>query len=128
MNRWLIFWISALTGLLLVLFGLLVPVHLRAVDSRLLEKAGGKSSTLIDKGLALAEEKNLGAAQLVLQASKRTSLPDWEKLDAAAGTLAKEHPEFLVWGGPQEHMGILFGTSSASPNPQPLTDFVIRLA
>ncbi len=76
MNRWVWFWVCAIVGLLMLVCGWLVPAHLRAVDASVIERAGRKTPTLIEKGLALVRENKLGAAQLLLETGlgrRRTS-------------------------------------------------------
>src|SRR5215831_4588765 len=83
MTRWVWFLLCAICGPALALLGWIVPIHLRAVDGRVLQRAGRGTPSLTDKGLALANEKRLGAAQLALQAADGTSLPDRHRLAGA---------------------------------------------
>ena len=57
MNRWLWFAVCALGGLLLLLFGLLMPIHLRAVDAAVIKKAGEHPPSLIEHGLVLTMDQ-----------------------------------------------------------------------
>jgi hypothetical protein len=61
--RWLWFLICAGLGLALLAGGLLVPMHLRAVDAGILARAGRNGPALLEQGRALAAEQRLGAAQ-----------------------------------------------------------------
>src|SRR5438477_2114505 len=128
MNRWVWFSLCAMLGLALVICGLLMPIHLRAVDVSVIQRAGRNSPSLIEKGTALAGEKNLGAAQLLLQAAQAQGVPGAEKLGFDVGRLANEHPGFRVWGGGEAHLEVLFGATpkQANPAPEPLTEFMIR--
>ena len=128
MNRWVWFSLCAILGLALVTCGLLMPIHLRAVDAGVIQRAGRNSPTLIEKGTALVGEKKLGAAQLLLQAAQTQSVPGAEKLGFDVGRLANEHPGFRVWGGGESHLEVLFGPApkQVNPVPEPFTEFIIR--
>src|SRR6185369_3177043 len=69
MNRWVLFVVCAVLGLGLVAGGLFVPIHLRALDTSVVQRAGKDSPSLLDHGAALVQQKNLGAAQLLLEAA-----------------------------------------------------------
>ena len=98
MNRSVWFLICALFGLVLLAFGLSIPEHLRAVDARILHRAGIDTLTLINDGLGMVAEKKLGAAQLILQAARQKQLTNEEKLTLAVEDLARQHPGWVAWG------------------------------
>ena len=129
MTRWVWFLLCAICGPALALLGWLVPIHLRAIDGRVLQRAGRSTPSLSEKGLALANEKRLGAAQLVLQAAESTSLPDRQRLAAAVTNLAQEHPAWQTWGGGESHLEVLFATDPKLPKagPEPFTEWIVRL-
>jgi hypothetical protein len=129
MKRWVWFLVCAFLGLVMLGLGLAIPAHLRAVDARVLEKAGKKTPALVEQGLRLTSEKKLGAAQLVLRAADEETVAGREQLRVAVTNLATEHPGFLIWGGSEPHLEILFETESRKPRPtpEPFTDFIVRL-
>jgi hypothetical protein len=129
MKRWVLFLVCAILGFIMLSMGLLIPVHLRAVDARVLDRAGRKTPALTEEGLRLAGEKKLGAAQLVLKAADDEDIPNREQLRLAVTNLASAHPGFLIWGGSEPHLEILFETESRKPRPipEPFTDFIVRL-
>jgi hypothetical protein len=98
MNRWLLFWVCAILGLTMLICGLLVPMHLRAVDASLVERAGRSTPGLIEEGLSLVKQRKLGAAQLLFQAAQGKGFPDTDKLGAATDNLAMQEPDLLAWG------------------------------
>jgi len=129
MKRWVWFLVCAILGLILLGLGLLIPAHLRAVDARVVEKVGNRTPALIEQGLKLASDKKLGAAQMLLKAADEESIAGREKLREAVTNLAAAHPGFLIWGGSEPHLEILFETESRKPRPtpEPFTDFIVRL-
>src|ERR1051325_8478221 len=129
MSRWVLALGCILLGLLLLVLGWLVPLHLRAVDSRLLQRAGKNTPSLIDQGISLLNEKRLGAAQLISQAADAAGLPDRQRLGYAITNLAGEHPEWVIWGGGESHLEVLFRTDPKLPKatPEPFTEWVVRL-
>lgn len=135
MSRLLSLLACIILGVVMLLCGLLVPAHLRAVDTGIIAEAGRNTPGLTGCGLALVNDKNLGAARLLLQAAQEEGMPDQEKLRSALGTLAKENPSLQIWGSPE--------LSALNPSPsrptgeevrrtgeggsQPVTEFVIHL-
>ena len=117
----------ALLGVMALLCGLLVPVHLRAVDSGVIELAGRKTTTLVEEGLALVKQNQLGAAQLLAQAAQTQRLLHAEQLTAATTALAKQSPSLLAWGSPAPVLEKLAGRQSPAQPPESLTEFLIRL-
>jgi len=120
MSRWVWFWVCASVGLVLVVCGWLVPAHLRAVDASVLHAAGKNTPALVQQGLALVSQRNLGAAQLLLQAAREEGLPERGELGVAVLDLATKHPELQVWGSAEPRLESLFGVPSATPG-QPAT-------
>jgi hypothetical protein len=112
-GRWLwVFLCIAFAGLML-LCGWLVPMHLRAVDASVLQRAGERQPSLVERGLALERANNAEAARLTLQAAQDEKLR-W------TGVLASSlptHPEneLLFPGGP------------LVPTSTPVTTLVIKL-
>ena len=124
--RWLAFFICAFLGLALLLCGLLVPMHLRAVDVGVLKRAGANGPSLLAQGQSLAGEQKLGAAQMLVQAARATGLPAWDRLDDAITNLARQNPAALVWGD-DGRVAKLFGDDAALTAPDStFTDFIIR--
>lgn len=130
MRRFILFLICALLGVGMLAAGLLIPVHLRAVDARVLEHAGKGSPSLVDQGLVLTRESKLGAAQLILQTCQQQRLPGTEKLKAATDELARQHARWQVWGGPEPRFESIFEPDKRLPesDSQPFTQYVIREA
>jgi len=127
MNRWLCFVVCVLLGLGMVLGGLWVPAHLRAVDDSVIALAGRNSPTLIGQGLALANESQLGAARLFLEAAQAEQIPGREQLASTIGNLAMQNPGWQVWGGPEPRLENLAVTNRSNPGSEPVTELVIHL-
>ena len=129
MHRSVWFLICAIFGLLLLICGLSVPAHLRAVDARILQKAGTNTPGLIADGLALVNEKKLGAAQLIAQAAQRKGFTDEERLTTAVEDLARQHPGWVAWGGPEPPFESIFQNDARmhADGSEPFTEYVLRL-
>jgi hypothetical protein len=126
-RRWVWFGIYAMLGLAMVVCGLLVPAHLRAVDAKVIEKAGKNSPTLVEEGLKLVNQRKLGAAQLLLQAAQADTLPDHEKLGEVSDAVAVRYPNLFIWGGEEPLLEKLFGTTQIrGEKSPPFTSFIIR--
>src|ERR1039458_219701 len=98
-NRTTRFLLCAIPGLLMLAGGLMVPAHLRAVDSGVLQSAGRNTMSLVERGLALVRKNQLGAAQLLRQAGQAEAISGWPELGLAMTYSATQHPGWLVWGG-----------------------------
>jgi len=128
MNR--AFWIllCAIFGLMMLALGLLVPAHLRAVDRSVIEAAGRNTPTLTDRGLALVQRKNLGAAQLLSQVAEARRMPERERLSAAVDQLMSQQPDLITLGDDEPGLKILFGIDRVplTSKSGPITDFLVR--
>ncbi|MDE3067278.1 MAG: hypothetical protein KGJ60_06965 [Verrucomicrobiota bacterium] len=123
MKRWLGFLVCGIFGLGLLICGLLVPAHLRAVEGSVLQRAGGNTPSLVEQGLALVNDRRLGAAQSFQEAAQAEKLPGEEQLRQALTRSARQHPDWLVWGGDPD-LERLFGPGPRQP--EPLTDFMVE--
>jgi len=122
------FLLCAIPGLLLLACGLALPAHLRAVDASVIQKAGRNTIPLIEQGLALVKQDNLGAAQLLLQTAQEEGLPERQKLGLAITNLAMQHPGWMVWGGGDAGLDRLFASDPHLPKSgsEPFTDSMAR--
>src|SRR5581483_5560401 len=127
MNRWAWFSICAVLGMVMLICGLLVPMHLRVVDASVIERAGRNTPALVEQGLALAQKQQLGAARLLLQAAEAEDIPHREKLTLAVDNLAAQHPGLRAWGGAAPRWANLFDSQLSNTGSQPFTEFVVRL-
>jgi hypothetical protein len=128
MRRLTGFLMCAVPALLLLACGLVMPAHMRTVDASVLEQAGRNTTTLIQQGLALLRQDNLGAAQLVLQAAQAEGCLDRVGLSLIITNLAMQHPHWPVWGGGDAGLNRLFDSDPHLPKSgaEPFTDFVVR--
>jgi hypothetical protein len=136
MSRWFGFVVCAMFGLAMLFCGLQVPAHLRAVDAIVLQKAGRGTPSLVEGGLALVKQNQLGAAQLFLAAAQSAWLAESGKLDEAVDDLASRQPALRI-SGSVEHgaLGALLGSDRATPKSnagqpalraEPFTPFIVR--
>src|SRR5215831_11580015 len=91
-NRWTWFVICIVFGLLLMVCGWLMPVHLRAVEAPLLKQAGRNTATLTGRGtdlLRAAEHPN---------ATGQEKKHDVETLADAVDGTAKQFTVDEAWG------------------------------
>ena len=125
--RWPGFLICAILGLALLAGGLLVPVHLRAVDASVIEKAGGNGPTLLGRGRTLAGAQKLGAAQMLMRAAQIAGIAGWDRLGEIITNQTRPNPAALMWGT-DTHLKGLFADRAQSPGnrSEPFTDFIIR--
>jgi len=129
MSRWVWFWVCVIVALVMLLCGLQMPIHLRAVDDSVLQKAGWNSRSLVEQGVALVRADKLGAALLISQTSERYQLPGWQKLNQDVAELARQHPGWVVWGGPEPRFESIFESDANLRNPgfDPFTEYVVRM-
>lgn len=129
MARWLTAVSCAIVGLALVGLGLLVPAHLRAVDAHVLKVAGRQTSSLLQLGVALVRERQLGAAQMLAQAAQELAFPDRDLLQSAVDELKARELKLVAWGLPDMRVDTVFWADTRLSNsvPQPVTEVVLRL-
>src|SRR5262245_44028675 len=129
MSRWVTSLVCAIIGLVLLGLGLLIPAHLRAVDGTVVQQAGDRTMSLVTRGLLLAGQNQLGAAQLITQTARQERLSGREKLEFAVDELARQHPAWVVWGGPEPQFESIFQKDAGLRDPgfDPFTEYVIRL-
>jgi hypothetical protein len=129
MSRWVTSLVCAIIGLALLGLGLIIPAHLRAVDATVIQRAGDRTTGLVAHGLQLVAENQLGAAQLITQAARQERLPGREKLEFAVDELARQHPGWVAWGGPQPQFESIFQKEGTlhDPGSDPFTEYLIRL-
>ena len=82
--RWLWFLICAVLGLALLAIGLLVPMHLRAVDAGVLEQAGRSGPALLEEGRTLAGEQKFGHGP-----DARCRRRAWRNFPAGTGSVTR---------------------------------------
>jgi len=122
-NRWLWVLLCAISGLLLLSGGLLVPVHLRAVDVSVIERAGRDTPSLVGQGTALVNERSLGVASMFLQSAKAEGISGWENLGQAVTNAVRKNRAGLAWGN-DASLQDLFG--SDSPSAGTFTEFIVK--
>jgi hypothetical protein len=127
MNRWVWFSLCALLGLAMLICGLLVPMHLRAVDVGIIARAGRNTPSLIDQGLNLTQKRELGAARMLSLAAEAEDIPHRDRLSVSINILTSQHPESRAWGDAPPRWTSAFAADSQSSDTGPFTDFVIRL-
>jgi hypothetical protein len=122
------FLLCAIPGLLLLAWGLLMPAHLRAVDTVVLREAGRHTPSLVQQGLSLVAENNPGAAHLLLQAAQQEKVPGQPELASAIATSTRQHPAWQIWGGGDTGLERLFASDASMPRgvSEPFTQFVVR--
>jgi hypothetical protein len=125
--RWLWFLFCAAFGLALLACGLLVPMHLRAVDASILQRAGRNSPALLEEGKTLAGEQKLGTAQMLMQAARLEAFPGWDRLDQLIASRARQNPAALTWGADARVQSLFPGhTPVPKAGTEPFTDFIVR--
>jgi hypothetical protein len=128
MNRWVWFFGCIILGLLALGIGWLVPAHLRAVDAAVLERAGRKTPSLLERGRQLLTEGKLGPAEILCRTALDEHLPGRETLATGITNLITQHPAWQSWGGGERHLDILFVTSAtdSAPGWEPITDWMLH--
>ncbi len=128
MKRWLWFFVCAILGLAMFLCGLLVPAHLRAVDAKVIERAGRRTRTVVDEGLALLSQKQAGPAHQLLQVATMENLRGQAQLQSSFEQFARTYPGLLGWGGSDFLLEKIFpnNSSSSSKDSEPFIDFIVR--
>jgi hypothetical protein len=130
MTRWLWFCICTALAAVMLLLGWLTPIHLRALDVGVLQRAGRKTPGLIQRGLELASHNELGAAQLLSEAASQENVPERQRLARAVADSAARDPAAMVWGGAAStRLESLFRSDPRLPKSgaEALTEFVVRL-
>lgn len=111
----------------LILCGMLVPMHLQAVDAGVIQRAGRDTSTVVTHGMNLIKEENLGAAQLLIETS--TGVLGRDQLIAEVANLARQHPDYVSWGGGTPRFRNLLKPDPKNPRTtsDPFAEYVLRL-
>ncbi|HUC85270.1 MAG TPA: hypothetical protein VL970_08770 [Candidatus Acidoferrales bacterium] len=97
-TRWLWVWICLVLGLVLLGGGLMVPAHLRAVDSSVVLSAGRTGDSLLDRGKDLVSAGRVGAAEMYAAAARLAGMPGWDRLAEAVTNRAAREPGASYWG------------------------------
>ncbi len=105
--------------------GLLVPAHLRAVDSGLVQRAGWDGPALLDRGRALVDERRLGSALLIAQAARQGIISGWDRLGETITNLARQFPSLVMWGDGDGAKEIF---TNAPAKSEPVIVFLVRRA
>ncbi|MDB6039044.1 MAG: hypothetical protein JWM99_2885 [Verrucomicrobiales bacterium] len=88
MNRVVRFILWSILGLTLLICGLFIPAHFRAVDSKVLELAGKGTLTLSQAGANLLNLEQIGPARMLWRAAEVLSIPNHEQLGGAIAQLS----------------------------------------
>ena len=120
-TRWQWVLICFVLGIVLLGCGLIVPVHLRAVDASVVLSAGRKSDSLLERAQALANAGRLGAAQMLVSAAHTAQMPGWDRMNEVVTSRTAQNPAAVYWGN--DPVKDLF---KAPPGGEPFSGFIIQ--
>lgn len=126
MRRWFFLCFCAVCGVVLLLVGLLVPVHIRAVDSSVIKQAGKETTTVVEEGMTLVKEGKHGAAQMFLLTAKMENIPGSDKLEQAIAGLVAQHRNVPFFGAVEPGLETIFDKTVTNTASIPFADFLIR--
>jgi hypothetical protein len=128
MNRLAWFLVCLIVGLGTLAAGLLIPIHLRAVDDRVIARAGKNFPGLVERGTTLAMESNIGAAQMLLLTARYEKIPDSGKLASVIANVARQNPALQTLGSNPSGALKLLQLENAETNRgfEPFTEIAIR--
>jgi len=126
MRRWSFLCFCAVCGVVLLVVGLLVPVHMRAVDSSVIKQAGKETTTVVEEGVSLVKEGKHGAAQMLFQTAKMENIPGSEKLEQAIAWLVSQHRNVAFFGAVEPGLETIFDKTVTNAVSIPFADFLIR--
>src|SRR5262245_14213087 len=128
MNRWVWFFGCVILSVLALGFGWLVPAHLRATDAAVLERAGRKTPSLLERGQQLLKEGKLGPAEMLCRTAQEQHLTGRETLAVGVTNLEAQHPVWRSWGGGEGHLDVLFASDATESSPawEPITDWMLH--
>lgn len=127
------FWIVTcwIVGALLLGCALLVPVHFRAVDAAVLERAGrgqpgAVAPTIIEDGLTYLSVEKLGPAWMLLRAAQSESVLRSEVLAAAVAKFSRDNPSLAALGGATPLLDKVDLGQGNTTEPRPVIDVLTR--
>lgn len=104
-------------ALILVMGGIIVPVHFRAVSPSVLGYAGNDGENLDNRVRQLLRRSQTGPAQQFIQALNELGEPAPD-LQKRLDTLLGDQPNFRFSGGPSPYFEAFFGTLSQPPDSE----------
>ncbi len=126
--RWPVVNVCVVLALVLLGVGLLVPVHLRAVDAGVLLSAGRAGDSVLKRGDALMNLGRLGAAQMLAEAAHQAAMPGWDRLAAAVTNGTTQNSAALFWGNdvPARAVFTLSGQEQAQLEGGSFSAFIVQ--
>src|SRR5260221_8868884 len=105
MNRflWLITFVGL--GLVLIVFGLTTPAHLRALDARVVLREQPGNPSVVSESLSLLSREKVGPATLLYDAARNENIPGADQLADDIKRFNRNHPNDLLLGGADPHLG-----------------------
>jgi hypothetical protein len=121
-TRWLWVGVCVVLGLGFLGCGLLVPAHLRAVDSSVVLSAGRTGDSLLERGKMLMDAGRLGAAGQYVLAARMAAMPGWDRLGDALTNRMAQNPG-ASFSGNDPRIDNLFPSRSGD---EPFSAFIVR--
>jgi hypothetical protein len=125
-RRWPPFLLCAVFGLALLVGGLFVPAHLRALDAIVMQTAGRNGHSVSGEGQAMIDASRLGVAQLLLQAALSGKNSGDEQFKATLADRIRQNPGAFFWGAAMLPKNIFNSSLRPADLNSAFTDFVIR--
>ena len=127
------FWITTglICGVLLLGSALLVPVHFRAVDAAVVQRAGKTRSgasapTLVEEGATFLSVEKLGPARMLLRVAQSEGVPRNDLLAAGIAQFQRDNPSLVALGGASALLEkVDLGQGNVS-EPRPVVDLLTR--
>jgi hypothetical protein len=95
----------------LLVVGLLIPAHIRALDEAVLKEAGRREPAIPEIARILIDKKMPGPAQMVLREGKKQNLPGLDSIQQAVATQTRRDPFLFLFGKSEPSLNAL------EPNP-----------
>jgi hypothetical protein len=104
------FWLCIILGLMLLACGLLVPAHLRAVESGVIRAGECNGCSVLGRGKNLVIAGHVGAAELFVPAARTGQISGWDRFGDAVTNVIGITPTARFWGD-DVHTEKIFGKS-----------------
>lgn len=98
----------------------LVPAYLRALDVEVVRATGSKGPSLVQEGIALIEQEEIGQAELFIVAARELNVPEHAEMARFLTAFKKLNPGLARHGVAAAYLDPLFGTQAGGTEPRVL--------